>query len=472
MSYTLFLFNLALLLTSVFCDDYSQFDSNSLVSANVERHAPQLFLPLEPPAGYKFEPKEHKRHHKHHERKHYRHRCKVIPHGAGRDDSSQIHEAVKKCGKDGIIELPAPYVYTIAKRLYTKLSNARLNVYGTLSFSDNLGYWIDHSHRIGFQNTSTAWIVEANNSIIDGGGFNHGGIDGNGQAWYTHADGHSNEYGRPISLSFYNSHHTTLKDFAFRQPQFWSLYTQDSTHLAFTGIYINGTNHDPYGNSSNFNVNVDGYDGIRTDGLLAKDWIFQGGDDCLAPKGNTSNLIFRNITCAGGGIAFGSIGQYPDAPDQLKYIKVENVTVKQAYTSKYGGSHVSAGAYFKSWVGKSEGQPPQGGGGGSGFVSDVTFDNLSVENITQAVFINKCYYKVPDQSHYCDTSKILFENLTFNNIHGTVSSKYGINLNCSAAANCENLKFQQINLVNADGAPAEVYSNNAKNVVGLPKVLA
>jgi polygalacturonase len=374
--------------------------------------------------------------------------------------------AVEKCGIDGTITLPAPYVYTISQRLYMKLVRARLNIFGTLSFTPDLGYWIDNSHRIEFQNQSTAWIVEGEDFVISGGGWEQGGINGNGQAWYGRAAGKSNQFGRPIPLTIWNSQNATVEDFSIRQPQFWSFYIQDSYDVKLTGIYINGTNTDPAGNSSNYETNVDGFDSIRVDGLEVADWVFHGGDDCSAPKGNSTNMVFRNMTCVGGGIAFGSVGQYPNMPDYITNVTASNITVKQLISPKYGGATVSGAAYFKSWVGVSEGQPPQGGGGGTGRVWNVTFSNVKVENITQGIYVNKCYYKVADQANYCDTSTFEFEDLSFSNFTGTVRSAYGVSLNCSAAAPCQDIQFSNVDFAAANGSAAGVYCDNAKGLSG------
>lgn len=393
--------------------------------------------------------------------------CTVIPHGWGRDDSQQILAAVEACGTDGEITLPAPYVYTIASRLYMKLVRAKLNIFGTLSFTPDLGYWIDNSHRVEFQNQSTAWIVEGEDYVISGGGWAQGGVNGNGQPWYGRAAGRSNQYGRPIPLSIYNSTNATVQDFSFINPQFWTFWVQDSYDVSLTGIYINGTNTDPFGNGSNWETNVDGLDSMRVNGLLLKDWVFHGGDDCFAPKGNSTNMALHNMTCVGGGIAFGSVGQYPGSPDYIANVSASDISVSQAISPVYGGSTVNGGAYFKSWVGVEEGVPPQGGGGGTGRVWNVTFDNLEVHNTTQAVYINKCYYKVADQANYCDTSTLEFEELTFTNVTGLVSSQYGISFNCSAAAPCQDLAVFDLDVTLADGVMSGVYCDNVDSLAGV-----
>ncbi|KAF2102614.1 pectin lyase-like protein [Rhizodiscina lignyota] len=394
--------------------------------------------------------------------------CIVTPLGWGQDDSSQILAAVSACGTGGTITLPAPYVYTIRKRLLMRLVGATLNVFGTLSFVPDLGYWIDESHRIEFQNQSTAWIVEGSDYIIDGGGWMQGGIEGNGQAWYGRAAGHSNQFGRPIPLTLYNSTNATVRNFSVRQSMFWNFYVQDSQDVSFTSIYLNSTNRDPAGNGSNYETNTDGINTIRVNNFLAADWVFHGGDDCLAPKGNSTNLVFRNITCTGGGVAFGSVGQYPGAPDFITNVSATDITVSQLISPAYGGGTVAGGAYFKSWVGHEEGTPPQGGGGGTGRVSNISFENLHVDNTSQGVFVNKCYFKVADQANYCDTSTFLFEDLSFSNVTGTVNGENGIGLNCSAAQPCRDIHFEGVDLLDsADNTPARVVCDNAEDVVGV-----
>ncbi|THY49965.1 pectin lyase-like protein [Aureobasidium pullulans] len=235
-----------------------------------------------------------------------------------------------------------------------------------------------------------------------------------------------------------------------------------------TNIYINGINTDPAGNSSNYAINIDGIDTMRVDQMRLENWKFQGGDDCFAPKGNSTNMVLRNFTCIGGGIAFGSVGQYYGHPDFITNISVSDIRVSQKIDTKYGGAAVAAGAYFKSWAGVEMGNPPQGGGGGTGRVSNATFDNLIVENTTQAVYINKCYFKVPAQGAYCDTSTFEFQNFNFNNISGTVRTPIGVNLNCSQAAPCRELKFSELNLRQSKtNKTAIAVFENAQNVFGL-----
>ena len=76
-------------------------------------------------------------------------------------------------------------------------------------------------------------------------------------------------------------------------------------------------------------------------------------------------------------IAFGSLGQYVQAADHIYNVTAINVSVTQNVKPLTGGSLVSGGAYFKSWVGHADGTPPEGEGGGIGRVSNVSFTGLT-----------------------------------------------------------------------------------------------
>jgi galacturan 1,4-alpha-galacturonidase len=111
--------------------------------------------------------------------------------------------------------------------------------------------------------------------------------------------------------------------------------------------------------------------------------VYQGGDDCLALKPNSSMITARNVTCYGGtGIAFGSIGQYKGQVDYIQDVYVEDITIS-------GGQHEAQnGLYFKSWQGIADGTPPNGGGGGIGFAQNITARNIRVNEVTRPLFLH------------------------------------------------------------------------------------
>lgn len=64
--------------------------------------------------------------------------------------------------------------------------------------------------------------------------------------------------------------------------------------------------------------------------ITLRNFIYQGGDDCIAIKPRSYNIAISNVTCRGGnGVAIGSLGQY------LENSSVENVTVTDVNIIRY-----------------------------------------------------------------------------------------------------------------------------------------
>ncbi|GLB06428.1 hypothetical protein AtubIFM57258_001735 [Aspergillus tubingensis] len=382
--------------------------------------------------------------------------CTVIPLGNGQDDVPNILSAVDQCGQTsgGRIVLPAPYTYRINQRMTTHLTDSRLEIGGTLLFSDNIDYWVNNSYRVDFQNQSTAWRITGHDYVVDGGPH-QGGVDGNGQLWYTWAKGGSNVFGRPMPVHVFQSTRATLRNLAIRQPQFWAVLVDSSSHIKLDNFYVNATNHDfSVSPEGEWVQNTDGIDTYRSDHITITNWIYQGGDDAVAFKGNSTNIHVENVTVYGGpGIAFGSLGQYPDRTDIVENVTVRNVQVQPSFQRA-----MNSGVYFKSWIGVNYGVPPNGGGGGHGYVRNVTVENLRLKDVQLPVYIDTClsYLFSENITQYCDTSTYEFNDLHFKNISGnglaTVTDypgkniSFAVSLLCSEKAPCTDLTFRDINI--------------------------
>jgi polygalacturonase len=78
-------------------------------------------------------------------------------------------------------------------------------------------------------------------------------------------------------------------------------------------FYVNASSFDPASkvDQKNWLQNTDGLDIYRSHNVTVENMVYQGGDDCIALKPNSTMINIRNVTCFGGtGIAFGSIAQY------------------------------------------------------------------------------------------------------------------------------------------------------------------
>lgn len=57
-------------------------------------------------------------------------------------------------------------------------------------------------------------------------------------------------------------------------------------------------------------------------------FVYQGGDDCIAIKPQSYNVYVKNAVCHGGnGMAIGSLGQYL-TDSTVENVLVDNVTVR------------------------------------------------------------------------------------------------------------------------------------------------
>ncbi|CAK7222214.1 hypothetical protein SCUCBS95973_004766 [Sporothrix curviconia] len=150
--------------------------------------------------------------------------------------------------------------------------------------------------------------------------------------------------------------------------------------------------------------NTDGWDVYRSDSVVIQDSIINNTDDCVSFKPNATNVIVQGLQCSGShGISVGSLGQYVNEVDIVENIYVYNISMSDA----------SDGARIKVWPGVESGTAALNGGGGSGYVKNVTYDTFKNYNNDWAIELNQCY----EQSN--QTLYVVFKNM-----YGTTSTKY------------------------------------------------
>lgn len=116
---------------------------------------------------------------------------------------------------------------------------------------------------------------------------------------------------------------------------------------------------------------------------MIQNWEVYNDDDCIAFKPNSTNIVVQNINCTGShGISVGSLGQYLGEVDIVENITVYNINMTDA----------SDGARIKVWPGiPSLFQPLLNGGGGLGYVKNVTYDTIHNHGTTWAIELTQCY---------------------------------------------------------------------------------
>ncbi|RMZ10849.1 hypothetical protein D0860_03668 [Hortaea werneckii] len=328
------------------------------------------------------------------------------------DDVTTILRAFKDCGDGGNVVFPEGEQYHINSKLNPVVNDVNIEWRGEWvvslinfpsnigyilirpgQFSENLTYWRNNNYHIEFQNHAAGFVLTGDHIWING--YGTGGIDGNGEVWYYAERGNdtvgATQPGRPIPFQLWNVSDVTIKNFHVVQPQLWAINMMNATDIVADNIYVNATSPQaPPG--YNWVQNTDGFNTMDTRNVHLTNFVYQGGDDCVAIKPRSYNFYGHNITCiSGNGIAIGSLGQY------LTDASVENVVIDHATIIKGGAQgNIGNGAYIKTWVGElvsggdrdyeSDYQPQ---GGGWGHVTNMLFSNFVIHGAKNGAAITQ-----------------------------------------------------------------------------------
>ncbi|KAK3675170.1 hypothetical protein LTR78_005104 [Recurvomyces mirabilis] len=340
------------------------------------------------------------------------------------DDTPTLVKAFDTCGHGGNIVFPADQTYHINTKLNPVVNDVTVDWKGEWLFSEDLDYWRKNSYHIEFQNHAAGFILTGDHIRING--YGTGGINGNGQLWYYDERGNSTvgatRPGRPMPFVFWNVSDVAVSNFYIDQPQLWSINMMNATDMVFDNIRVNATSPQaPEG--YNYVQNTDGFNTMDTRNVLLTNFIYQGGDDCIAIKPRSYDITIRNVTCiSGNGIAIGSLGQYLDDAS------VANVWIDQAKIVKGGAQdNIGNAAYIKTWVGElvsggdrdyESDYQPRGAGWGS--VTNMLFSNFQVFGAKAGGVISQ---NSGDNGTAAGTSNMLVSNIAFVNFTGYLDNR-------------------------------------------------
>ena len=332
----------------------------------------------------------------------------------------------------------------------TGLSNVEVDLQGTLLWSTDIFYWLNHSLPVGYQNQSSTFFFGGDQIYLHGNGY--GTFDGNGQTWYDFVGGTSNYPRRPHAITFSGLTNSVIEGIRFVQSQMWTMTLIHSENVLLQDIYVNSTNL-----KGGPDQNTDGADTIYSNNITFVRWTVDNGDDSISCKANSTNILVENCTFYNGiSMAMGSIGQF-----EGQYEIIENVMARDIYCYKtwYAG-------YAKTWTGVSQGIPPNGGGGGLGYMRNITFQNFTLSEVYQLFSITQCnsYSGFTGQ---CDSSKFRISNLNWGDMTGTVKDVVA-SLQCSGAVPCTGVNISNIHVTTNDtGVPETTYlCSNVSDPIG------
>lgn len=369
--------------------------------------------------------------------------CIVKPDQNGGDDGPAISKALNKdCVSNSIVVFPGP-VYNIKTPLTTtSMKGVEIHHLGRFLWSTDIDYWVTVSMPIGFQNQSTVWYFGGDNIKLYGHGL--GTLDGNGQVWYDWAKSQGNVAHRPMMINWKDMTNSVVQGMRFVQSQMWTMATTYCKNIQFNDIYVNNVSKSKWST-----LNTDGIDTINSDNITFRRWDVTQGDDCIALKGNSTNIsVYDSVFHGGQGFAIGSVGQYDGWTDTVTNFYAKNVTM-----------HNTAHAiYLKSWGGVSRGLPPNGGGGGLGTASNITLEDITLDHTRQSpFFIWQCENYEGHLGQDCQTSKYKFKDVTASNIKGWTNADVSevAHIQCSrAAGGCDNITLTGFDIKKGENGPA------------------
>ncbi|KAG9077996.1 hypothetical protein FRC06_008597, partial [Ceratobasidium sp. 370] len=324
--------------------------------------------------------------------------CIVPSNGnVNKSDTPAIISAFKTCGNGGRIVFSENKTYALNDlTIMTPCVGCHIELEGTLRLSDNITYWLKNTTDstnitdttypnlvyYKFQD-SVAYLVLKNwkhASFVSKTG--KGLVDGMGQRWWDAAAGTQillpGTLRRPVLFALDGAYNVTVDNIAMKNPANWFNWVTDTQYVTYTNIRLEALS-----TNKNSPANADGFDTYPTSNFVLKNAHIVSGDDCFAFKGNSTYITLENLYCQNShGISVGSLAQYPGVLDIIEHVKVKNAT--------FVGNGVSTsnnGARIKVWAGPV----------GSAIVNDVHYEDLVVQNVTNPIVVDSCYFS----SAYC-----------------------------------------------------------------------
>ncbi|CAK3748229.1 Exopolygalacturonase X-1 [Lecanosticta acicola] len=357
------------------------------------------------------------------------------------DDSEYILAALESCNEGGHVVFPAGVTYVVGTALdLTFLKHIDIDIQAYIQFTNDTDYWRANAFDQTFQNATTFFQLGGEDVNVYGGGM----LDGNGQVWY---DLYAEDISilRPVLLGTIGLQGGMVADLNLRYSPQWYNLVANSSDVVFDGITING-----YSQSENVAKNTDGWDTYRSENVVIQNSIINNGDDCVSFKPNSTEVLVQNLHCNGShGISVGSLGQYVGEVDIVENLLIYNISMFNA----------SDGARIKVWPGSpAELSGDLQGGGGTGRVKNVTYQDMTVTDVDYAIEITQCYGQT--NLTLCNEypSNLTISDIFIRNVWGTTSSKvepisgYVV---CSSPSVCSNITLSDITVMAPDGTENE-----------------
>ncbi|KAL3641843.1 hypothetical protein CASFOL_012658 [Castilleja foliolosa] len=276
------------------------------------------------------------------------------------------------------------------------------------------------------------WLVftKLTSFIIQGAGI----VDGSGGEWWAQSCKRkkSNPCNKaaPTALTIDSSSSVRMSGMTIQNGQQMNVIISHCDTVRVMGVKVSAPGSSP---------NTDGIHLTSSTNVVIQNCQIGTGDDCISIVDGCSNIKMKKITCGPGhGISIGSLGNKNSTGE------VEKVFLDTAYLNG-----TTNGLRIKTYQ------------GGNGFVRNVRYQKVKMENVANPILIDQFYCdkkKCPIMPSAVEISQIMYRS-----VMGTSPSQDVMKFACSDSVPCTDIFLSKINLQNEDGT-AKTYCNSAYGV--------
>ncbi|CAH9132601.1 unnamed protein product [Cuscuta epithymum] len=231
---------------------------------------------------------------------------------------------------------------------------------------------------------------------------NNGTIDGQGSVWWEQFDAHALNYSRPHLVEFINSSNVVISNLTFLNAPAWNIHPSYCSNVVVQNITVHSPSKSPYTSGivpdssehvciENSNISM-GHDAV----VLKSGWDEYG----IAYGRPTTNVHIRGVrlkSTGGTGMAIGS-----EMSGGISDVLVENIYLHDS----------SVGIELKTARGR------------GGYIMDILFTNIVMENVKLGIHATSYYESHPDDNFDPNALPVV-KNITFVDISGTIISIAG-----------------------------------------------
>ncbi|WJX49928.1 hypothetical protein P8452_36303 [Trifolium repens] len=313
------------------------------------------------------------------------------------DDSKAFLSAWKStCAAQGsaTLVIPANRIFLVTNLLFNdacKATSIHIMLQGKIVAPPKEA-WKDPSYWIN--------IGYVNGLTIDG--TSTGGIDGHGSTWWQ-----CRSCSRPIALSFHSCNDLSVNNLRISNSPGGHISINGCNGAIFSNVIVTSPSNSP---------NTDGFDISASKNILIEDSTIHAGDDCIAINGGSSYINATRVSCGPGHGSIGSLGKGHS-----------HETVEEVHVKNCSFTDTTNGARIKTFP------------GGSGYARKITFEQIHLTNVQNAIIIDQHYGTI-----FEEISAVQVSDVTYRGFNGTAAGDLAIKLDCM---NCFNIVLDHIYIV-------------------------